>query len=57
MTPPYILRVMGEGGAARRLAADYSGKRTMIVSRIVDVGGQFLFSPLYLNKLEKTSLY
>ena len=27
MTPSYILRVVGEGGAARRLSADYSGQQ------------------------------
>ena len=50
MSSSYILRVVGEGGAARRPAADYSGKQESTdysSNRIEEVGEPFLFNPLY----------
>ena len=41
----------GGGGAARRPTADYSGKQESADdSRIVEVGGPFLFNPLSYYK-------
>ena len=58
MTPSYILRIVGEGGAACRPAADY--KTTIVVSRIMEIEAVSL-QPLFHYKViwewENLTLY